>query len=279
MKRSVCRLVIIVALGIGSVIGDANAVVGTPIIGTPTVYDAVNDFNATGVQTVGATWTYGSEASLSGTGFSLLSNFSTLICNSSDNTCNPTGATQLAYGIAPYHDPNPSVIDNASGSAITYTSGSQANGVGVNNLILFPNNVLALPPNGQMVLVRFTVPADGLYNIAGYFLDLQAASVGLDIVINGTVAFQNLTSFTGTTALQGSVPFSFTDMQLAANDTVDFIVDGTMSGTNDDIVVLLPRSQGYRSCLLVPRAKATVKVKAWRALLCNMEESMPQRRP
>jgi hypothetical protein len=235
MKRSACGVVATAAFILTSVFGNAGA-----LAGNAAVYDAVNDFNSTGgTQTLGATWTYGSETSLNGAGFSLIPNFNSLVCNSTDNTCTPTGATQLVYSTnGAYRDPYPSLIKNASTGTITYAVGSLANGVGVNSTVVFPNNVLAFGPAGNIQVLRFTVPTDGLYNIGGYFVDLQAASVGLDIVINGeTLEFQDLTSFTGATTLQGSVPFSFSKIRLLAKDTVDLVVDGTFpGGTNDDIV-------------------------------------------
>lgn len=220
-----------------------GALVGSMFVAQATkadVFNAVTDFNSTGVQTAGAIWTYGAETSLNGTGFTLIPNFNSIVCNSTDNTCSPIGATQLVYSTnGAYHDPYPSLMDNASASTITYAVGTLANGVGVNNTVVFPNDVLALGPAGDIEVVRLTVPTGGRYNISGFFLDLQAASDGLDIVVDGNLLFQNLTAFTGATALQGSVSFSLTDIHLDAHDTIDFIVDGTYpGGTNDDLVGL-----------------------------------------
>jgi hypothetical protein len=78
------------------------------------VYDAVADFNATGIQSSGATWTYGTEASNGGP-LTLMPRFGMVICGSTStlpSDCQPDGAHILSYF--------DSSIESSNGSTLLY---------------------------------------------------------------------------------------------------------------------------------------------------------------
>jgi hypothetical protein len=56
------------------------------------------------------------------------------------------------------------------------------------------------------------------------------------VVVDGVQMFTS--SFSGAATLQGKIPFSLTGLLLAAGDTIDFVADGTVGSTDDDLVGL-----------------------------------------
>jgi hypothetical protein len=182
-------------------------------------YNAVNDFNLTGVQASGAIWTYGTTPTLNGP-FTLLPGFGTVNCTGFatlyPNDCNPSGASWADY-FSSGNALGPAVGKNTSLSTITYLAGT--NGVGIN--AAWPNNELLMAPGGSLrgfqpdfVVVRFTNPVAGTYNISGSFSNLQAATVNTYVSILGTPFVESLGS-----------PFDFAGVSLPVGGTVDFIVD------------------------------------------------------
>ena len=97
-------------------------------VASAAMYDAVADFNATGVQISGATWSYGTETSLNGV-FSFLPNFGSVSCGSTppqQAACQPVGATVLSYFASnPFVGLGPGGVlgKNMSGGTITYPVG------------------------------------------------------------------------------------------------------------------------------------------------------------
>jgi Ca2+-binding RTX toxin-like protein len=75
----------------------------------------------------------------------------------------------------------------------------------------------------DLLVTRFTTPSAGLFDLAGSFTDLQIASVGLAIVVNGTTVWNS--SFTGSSPYQGTISFSIHGLSLAQGATIDFVVD------------------------------------------------------
>jgi Ca2+-binding RTX toxin-like protein len=93
-----------------------------------------------------------------------------------------------------------------------------------------PNDVLMMMPGSagmtaspDLIVARFTAPSAGLFDLAGSFTDLQKASVGLTIVVNGVTVFNS--SFSGNSPYQGTISFSENGMSLAQGATIDFVVD------------------------------------------------------
>jgi hypothetical protein len=198
------------------------------------VYDAVADFNATGLQAPGDTWTYGAVTTLGGA-LSYLPKFGSVTCGGANlpSDCQPSGVIMLSYFTsAPVSNPGASLMINTSGGAITYTKGAPQ----VDNDVVFPTGVLMMSPSGELQTVRWTAPSTGTFDVAGFFMDLQRANLGLDVVVDGVQMFTS--SFSGATTLQGKIPFSLTGLLLAAGDTIDFVADGTVGSTDDDLVGL-----------------------------------------
>ena len=204
-----------------------------------TLYDAVADFNTTGVQTSGATWSYGTETAVNGV-FRFLPNFVSVSCGpdpTPQSACQPAGATVLSYfkgsPLVGYIGGG-ALGKNMSGSTIIYPRGALAD-----NTVVFPANVLGMGPGDTLQVTRWTAPAAGEFQVTGFFQDLQAASVGLYVVVNGGQAFAS--SFSGTATLQGQIPFAVYNLRLLAGNTIDFVVDGRQGGSDDDLVGLSAR--------------------------------------
>jgi hypothetical protein len=198
------------------------------------VYDAVADFNATGLQAPGDTWTYGAVTTLGGA-LSYLPKFGSVTCGGANlpSDCQPSGVIMLSYFTsAPVSNPGASLMINTSGGTITYTKGAPQ----VDDDVVFPTGVLMMSPSGELQTVRWTAPSTGTFDVAGFFMDLQRANLGLDVVVGGVQMFTS--SFSGATTLQGKIPFSLTGLLLAAGDTIDFVADGTVGSTDDDLVGL-----------------------------------------
>ena len=102
----------------------------------------------------------------------------------------------------------------ASGNTLFFSDG----------LLVVPKNVLVVEPsNTTLNVTRFTVPTTGVYNISGSFSDLQIASVGLSIVVDGTTKFS--AAFDGSSNHQPSIPFELASIFLTQGTNVDFIID------------------------------------------------------
>jgi hypothetical protein len=136
-----------------------------PGIACSAVYDAVADFNATGVQAPGGTWTYGTLSTPGGS-LSFLANFGSVTCGGANlpSDCQPSGATMLSYFTsAPVSNPGASLELNTSEGTITYTKGSPQ----VDNNVVFPTDVLMMSPAGELETVRWTAPIGGTFDVAG----------------------------------------------------------------------------------------------------------------
>jgi hypothetical protein len=158
-----------------------------------TTYDVVTDFNDTGVQPAADNpFTYGTETALNGA-FTLLPLFGNTNSSVGGNSTQYDGTVDNYYFTYPLQFSGPSVAIVATGDVLTFPSPVP---------LIVPNDVLVMMPGSSdyfapnLVVTRFTAPSDGLYDLAGSFTDLQMASVGLAIVVNGTTVFNN-SSFTG----------------------------------------------------------------------------------
>ena len=185
----------------------------------------VTDFNATGIQPLaGDPFTYGTETSLN-TGFTLFPNFQangTVSVGSGQFT---TDGTLANYYIS---EPisGPSVGRVATGGPLNFE-----------NFFTVPTNVLVLMPGQpslstpEITVTRFTAPENGVFDITGSFTDLEAASVSLVVLINGVTEFSG--GFSGQSSLQGTIPFSISDVYLTRGTTIDFAVDSLGDRSND----------------------------------------------
>ncbi len=195
-----------------------------------TVYDAVTQFNNTGVQNAGGAWTYGTETSLNGP-FSLMPNLAkNQPCT---GTCSPGGQTYSDYY---YSSPTggAGVTANTSASPRTITFAGPIP-------IVWPNDVLLVGPAGLnhggpiLTVIRWTAPQSGTYNISGFFLNLEQSNTYEYVSINGTTVFSNTSTFNGREETGGGIQVSgsgLTNVSIGLGGTVDFIV-ATASGTND----------------------------------------------
>jgi hypothetical protein len=197
-------------------------------------YNAVTDFNSTSNLSTN-TWQYGTSATLGGA-------FTPFVLNGS----NASPAYNYWSGSGSFA--GPTVGYNASGGTIT-VSGSPT--------ILWPNNVLLVGPGSgnfsPYATVRFTAPAAGNFNITGAFSDLEQSSVRLYIEVGGVQDF--LSSFSGSSAYQGTIPFSLSNIALTSGETVDFTVDSE-GNQADDVVGLSSTIQSVTNAA-VPEPSAT----------------------
>lgn len=99
--------------------------------------------------------------------------------------------------------------------------------------LVVPNDVLVMEPGSPnyLMVTRFTAPSTGVFNITGSFTDLQASSVDLAILANGTPKFNG--SFAGISNHQAAIPFSILNVALAQGTTLDFVVDSLGDQAND----------------------------------------------
>jgi hypothetical protein len=194
-------------------------------------YDAVADFNTTGVQSAGA-WAYGTETAINGA-FTLFPNFAAIRCSQDPIPCLPSSASLDTY----YYDQvatGPAVVSNNSGGTITFP---------VNPALIFPGNVLGLGPGSTSLgtpaftVVRWTAPESGEYNISGFMENLQAATTDQYVYVDGVQKFSD--TYNGSLALQQE-QFSFSNVFLTGGGTVDFLVDsgGDFSNQGDDVLGL-----------------------------------------
>jgi hypothetical protein len=195
---------------------------------TVLTYDAVRDFNATGIQpAVGDPFTYATETSLN-VGFTLLPYYGNTSTGVAANQTTPDGTVNNYYFTQPLQFSGPTIAEVATGNTLTFPSALPA---------IVPDDVLAMCPGSpqlnapDLVVTRFTAPSTGVFDIAGSFADLQMASVDLTIVIDGTTVFSS--SFSGQSPYQGTIPFSIAGISLHAGDNIDFVVDSLGSQAFD----------------------------------------------
>src|SRR5262245_23887997 len=154
-------------------------------------------------------------------GFTLFPNFQangTVSVGSGQFTTNGTLANYyISQAIS-----GPSVGEVATGGPLDFS-----------NAFTIPNDVLAMMPGDpglgtpEDTVVRFTAPENGVFDITGSFINLEAATVSVFVVVNG------VTEFTGGFPGQSPIPFSISDLHLEAGDTVDFIVDSLGDRSSD----------------------------------------------
>jgi hypothetical protein len=185
-----------------------------------TTYDVVRDFNATGIQpAVGDPFTYGTETSLN-IGFTPLPYYGNTSSSVGGNSTTTDGTVNNYYFTQPLQFSGPSVAVVATGDNLSFPSSPP---------LVVPNDVLAMLPGSpafnapDLIVTRFTAPIAGIFDIAGSFADLQRASVGLTIVIEGTTVFSS--SFSGSSPYQATIPFSIAGISLDPGQTIDFVVD------------------------------------------------------
>lgn len=176
------------------------AALGFTAIASAATYDAVAAFSS--ISNPNGPWSYGQTATLGGS-FSLLTT----------GSCGSLAGWQSAGNV-------PWVLGSPTGGTC---------GTGVD-----PANMLDLHPgiNGELSVVRFTVPTTGVYTIAGGFQGIDRAPTTTDVhvLINGSTSV-----FAGNVNSFGVlVPFS-TVQTLSAGTTVDFAVGlGTDGGAPND---------------------------------------------
>ena len=194
-----------------------------------TTFDVVSDFNHTGIQpAAGYPFSYGTETALN-VGFTLFPYF--VNTNHSGFTSESTNDGTMDNWYLQYQLAGPSVGVVATGDTLTFLPNSTP--------FVVPNDVLMMMPGGpgfgattpDLTVTQFTAPNDGLFDLAGSFTDLQAASVGLAIVVNGVTVFNS--SFAGGSAYQGTISFSINGLSLAEGATIDFVVDSLGSQGSD----------------------------------------------
>ena len=193
-----------------------------------TTFDVFADFNNSGVQPAADNpFTYGTETALN-VGFTLLPFFGNT--NASGFTNESTNGGTMDNWYFRYQLAGPAVGVVATGGTLTFLPNSIP--------FVVPNDVLMMMPGSSgltaspdLIVTRFTAPSAGLYDLAGSFTDLQQASVGLAIVVNGTTVFN--WSFTGNSPYQGTISFSFDDMVLTQGATIDFVIDSLGSQACD----------------------------------------------
>ena len=174
-------------------------------------YDVLDDFNTTGIQPAdGYSFTYGTETSLN-VGFALLPYFGNI--STSDGT-----VSSYQQFVGQFVGPLTGAV--TTGNTATFPSDVP---------LIIPNDVLAMAPGSpdfaapNLIVTRFTAPSAGVFDLAGSFTDLEMASVGLAIVVNGTTVWNS--SFTGSSPYQGTISFSINGLSLAQGATIDFVVD------------------------------------------------------
>jgi hypothetical protein len=199
-----------------------------------TTFDVVTNFNHTGVQpAAGDPFTYGTETALN-VGFTLLPYFGNTNHSGFTNESTNDGTMDNWYFLDQLAGPAVGVV--ATGGTLTFLPNSTP--------FVIPNDVLMMMPGSpgfvapvvpDLIVTRFTAPNTGLFDLAGSFTDLQEASVGLAIVVNGTTVWNS--SFTGSSPYQGTISFSIHGLSLVQGATVDFVVD-SLGNQADDVVGL-----------------------------------------
>jgi hypothetical protein len=181
-------------------------------------YDLVASFNDTGTQPqAGNPFTYGTTQTLNGA-FTLFPFFGTETCTF--GSCATNGFVQNYYSGTNFVGPT-------TGRSIV-TSGGDTLFVG--NIVI-PNTVLFVEPAIAFLNVtKFTVPTTGVYNITGAFSDLQRATVGLKILVNGSTRFS--ASYTTQDLHKPEIPFNLI-IFLTQGMSLDFVIDSLGEYSND----------------------------------------------
>lgn len=205
---------------------------GAPWANAAATYNAVTDFNAAGgSQSLGAVWTYGSANSAgNGNSFNGFEVFgSPNSCGGGQfpqTICTPAGAATDQWwgnvgGNGPYLF---GVGRNVSGAPIGFTGSSAT----------IPNNTLFLGGGGtaaglpNFTVVRFTAPAAAIYNLTGTIGSVDPVNSSFDAYITINV---------GSPTLMSLGNFSFTNLNLAAGATVDFVMDVRGDRSNDSMLL------------------------------------------
>ncbi len=219
-------------LGALAVAAMAYAAAPTTAKAGPVTYDAVTDFNTTGAQISASSWTYGTETALNGT-FTLLPQFAAITCYTLGvaDACSPSDASFDSYYYSGNGAGGPDIADNLSGGTITYPVSPAA--------LVWPDNVLELGPGGssggpEFTVLRWTAQQTGTYSISGFTENLQYSTTDQYVFIGDVEAYSQ--TFDGSADLQQD-PLSFSDLSLAAGETVDFIV-GPQGNQNGDVIGL-----------------------------------------
>ena len=176
-------------------------------------YDAVEDFSVSG--NPNGVWSYGTLSQLTGGTFSAF----TFKDSGSDFTGSEAWYNDQAV-------PNDSAVEaNTSGQ-------TQSISVSGGGIILVPADQLRLDGENFIATVRWTAPANGVYNVSGLFQrnDNQANSstpvpVTVSVVQDGaTVLFQQ----GNFTAYLSQAPFDLSSLTLQAGETLDFVESSTV---------------------------------------------------
>jgi hypothetical protein len=196
-------------------------------------FDVVSDFNRSGIQpAAGYPFTYGTETALN-VGFTPFSYFVNTSTSGVTGEHTNDGTVDNWYFRDHSELGGPCVGVVATGGTLTFLPNDIP--------FVIPNDVLFMMPGSpgynapDLTVTRFIAPSDGLFDVAGSFTDLQMASVGLKILVNGETVFNS--SFTGSSPYQGTISFSINGMSLSQGATIDFVVD-SLGRQDSDVVGL-----------------------------------------
>ncbi len=187
----------------------ALLVLGSALPGSShaSTYNAVNDFSVS--SNPNGVWSYGTLSSFTAGQFSVF----TLALPTGvypGNATFPAGSTEAwdNGGTAPNQD---GIYHNKTSSTLTAP----------NSTVFIPPDVLDLAGQSQVTTLRWTAPATGLYNIAGFFerIDTNGNPVSVRVVENGAITLFSADNF----ATSGSeLAFSNTGLLLPGGTTLDF---------------------------------------------------------
>ncbi len=166
-------------------------------------YDARGDFNL--AANPNGVWSYGTLTAVTGGAFTPF----TLPASDKDYP------GQLLWYTGGSYPDVAAVQANASGQGVTSS-----------NTVLIPPDQLNIDGEDRTAAVRWTAPADGVYNVAGLFqrndnqTNAGPVPVTVSIVQNGgAVLFQEPDFLT----FQSQVPFDVASLPLLAGETLDFV--------------------------------------------------------
>src|SRR5262249_37772841 len=117
-----------------------------------------------------------------------------------------------------------------------------------------PNNVLVVEPSNTMLNVtRFTAPTTGVYSLTGSFSDLQHASVGLKILLNGSTIF-SASYASGASTQRPPIPFAINAIFLTQGMNLDFVIDSLGEQSNDIVGLQAEISEASPPAVPLPAA-------------------------